>query len=193
MGIPAKQPEQRFNYENYQSWPVNERWELIDGIAYDMSPAPSMYHQRILMNLSGEVYIFLKDKPCKSFSAPFDVRFSEDYEDEKNITTIVQPDFSIICDTSKLDEKGCKGAPDFVAEILSPATAAKDMKQKRFLYEKYGVKEYWIFHPVNRVVEAFYLNDKGIYDAPVVYSQDEKVDVKLFPGLMLDLGIVFSF
>ena len=133
MAIPIKKTDGKYNYADYLLWPDDERWELIEGIPYSMSPAPSRIHQEILMEISGQIRDYLKEKPCKVYPAPLDVRFAETDEADDAITTVVQPDILVVCDE----------------EILSPATSSKDMKEKFFLYEKYGVKEYWMVEPLD--------------------------------------------
>ena len=152
MGIPVKKTDQKYTYGDYFTWPGDERWELIDGGVYDMSPACSRTHQDILGKLHLIFGNFFNDKV---YLAPFDVRLPKGNEADEGIDTVVQPDLSVICDTSKLDEKGCKGAPDLVVEIVSPGSAVHDMKVKRELYEQHGVKEYWIVLPLERIVEVY--------------------------------------
>lgn len=192
MAIPAKKDDIRYSYADYLTWSDNERWELIDGTAYSMAPAPTIDHQRILRKLTYIIENFLQDKSCELFFAPIDVRLSENDTNDINIHTVVQPDLIVVCDPSKLDNKGCKGAPDLVVEILSPSTAARDMKEKFFLYEKYGVKEYWLIHPENHVVEIFKLNDQGVYNRAEVYVNDEVVAIGLFPDIKVPLAQIFG-
>jgi Uma2 family endonuclease len=144
----AEKAEEHFTYGQYCQWDDGERWELIDGVPYNMSPAPVRRHQGILMRVSIVVGTFLADKPCQAYFAPFDVRlpdFSE--QDDSDVLTVVQPDLVVICDEKKLDDRGCRGAPDLVMEILSPSTSRKDIGVKFRLYERHGVREYWIIHP----------------------------------------------
>nr|MBF0223510.1 Uma2 family endonuclease [Desulfobulbaceae bacterium] len=148
----AKQVTAKYSYKNYCEW-NDGRWELIEGVEYDMTPAPSRLHQEISMILSAGFYEALKGTDCKVYSAPFDVRLADtpDKNDEA-IFTVVQPDISVICDQEKLDDRGCKGAPDLIVEILSLSTASKDMKVKRNIYEKCGVREYWLIHPEEKLI-----------------------------------------
>jgi Uma2 family endonuclease len=192
MSLPAVHYEERFTYADYLIWPDDERWELIDGVAYDMSPAPSTNHQRVSRQLLVQFANFLEQNACEVFQAPFDVRLPESDEADDEIENVVQPDISVICDPSKLDSKGCKGAPDLIIEILSPSTAKKDRHEKFLLYERHGVKEYWIVHQSEHLVEVFKLNDDGVYDKPDIYAGDDVVPVGLFPGLDVNLGIVFG-
>jgi len=161
MAIPLKKSDKKYTYKDYCSWPEDERWELIDGVAYNMSPAPTSRHQEI----SGELYFrikrFLKNK-CRIFSAPFDVFLPIfPIESEKTIDTVVQPDISVICDSSKIIEKGCMGAPDLIVEILSPSTSKRDLNEKFGLYERVGVKEYWVVDPGNKYIRIFHLISEG--------------------------------
>src|SRR4051812_31970222 len=109
-----------YTYADYLKFKFEERLELLKGRIMKMA-APNTSHQSISMKLSFSLYNFLQDKTCSVFHAPFDVRLpiqnrKKDYE----ITTVVQPDLCVVCDVSKVDEKGCCGAPDIIIEILSP-------------------------------------------------------------------------
>ena len=162
MGLRKEETDHKFTYREYCSWPDDERWELIDGVAYNMSPAPSSRHQRISGYIYTQLSIFLKKNPCEPFAAPFDVILPVfPIQDENEIDTIVQPDICVICDPSKIIEKGCLGAPDLIVEILSPSTSKKDLNEKFQLYEKHGVKEYWIVDPGNKYIQVFHLLIKG--------------------------------
>ncbi|MDQ1350751.1 MAG: hypothetical protein QG657_1053 [Acidobacteriota bacterium] len=185
---------ERFTYAHYMMWPDEERWELIDGIPYDMSPAPSRYHQEISMNLGFEISKFLKvkGKKCKVYAAPFDVRLPEGEQIDEEIMTVVQPDISVVCNPEKLDDKGCKGAPDFIAEITSLATIKKDMKDKLLLYEKHGVPEYWVIQPEDNIVMVYKLNEQKRYDRAKIFSKEDKIELKLKEGrIEIDLEKVF--
>ena len=154
MGLSVKKHARLYTYKDYVLWPDEERWELINGAAFNMSPAPSRFHQKISGTLFSKIHHYLEGKPCEVYHAPFDVRLPEGNEPEEDIITVVQPDIAIICDRSKLDDKGCKGSPDLVIEIVSPHTVSKDMKEKLALYEKHGVKEYWIIHKSMKFFKA---------------------------------------
>jgi Uma2 family endonuclease len=147
MGNPALAPDERFTYRHYRTWPDSERWELIDGRAWAMSPAPKRRHQKLSGRLFSKLFTFLEGKPCDVYEAPFDVLFPAGEETDDEVDTIVQPDIAVFCDKSKLTETGARGAPDLVAEVLSPSTSKKDMNEKFNLYEKRGVREYWILDP----------------------------------------------
>ncbi len=140
-----------YTYADYCAWSDDERWELIDGVAYAMSPGPTTLHQSILGELFAQIHNFLIGHSCKVIPAPFDVRLNADKDDN----TVVQPDISVVCDRSKLNEKGCKGAPDLVIEILSPASSSRDKVLKFNKYLEAGVREYWLVDPSDKTVMVF--------------------------------------
>jgi Uma2 family endonuclease len=180
-----------YTYGEYYSWPESERWELIEGIPYNMTPAPSIEHQRISGEFFRQVSNFLFDKDCEVFAAPFDVRLPEAGEGDDEIITVVQPDIAVICDPGKLDIRGCRGAPDFIIEILSQATAGKDQIQKVALYEKHGVKEYWLVHPGDRLLTVRLLDSAGRYGIPKIQEAKDLAALHTLPGLEIDLDAVF--
>lgn len=181
---------QKFTYKDYRIWPDDERWELIEGEAYNMTPAPNILHQSISMKLSSQFVLYSRNKECRVFAAPFDVLLGED---EENAESVVQPDLLIICDKEKLKSgKYCFGAPDLIIEILSPSTMKKDMREKYLLYQKYGVKEYWIVDPDSKDLGAYILQDNGKYEDPHIYKADEKVTPSIFPDLEIDLEMIFK-
>ncbi|MEW6608450.1 MAG: Uma2 family endonuclease [bacterium] len=190
MGLPAKKIEERWTYGDYLKWPNEERWELIDGIAYDMSPSPSRRHQEIVGSIFVQFHNYLKDKSCQVYVAPFDVRLPEADEAEEEIETVVQPDIVVVCETKKLDDRGCLGAPDIIIEILSPYTAKKDLITKYHLYERHQVKQYWIFDPITEEVVIFKLKENK-YVEPEEYKKEEKIQVDIFKGLEIDLSTIF--
>ena len=154
----------RYTYADYLTWLDDKRRELINGFVHLMTPAPRRRHQGISFIIGGYFFNYLKNKNCKAYTAPFDVRFPKKGEtaDEK-IYTVVQPDISVICDQNKLDDRGCIGAPDLIIEILSPSTAKKDMNDKFDLYQESGVKEYWIVNPNDENINVFFLDKNGKY------------------------------
>jgi len=191
MPIPAENG--KFTYKDYLNWPENERWELIYGEAWDMSPAPNRKHQKIAGKLFFQIEDYLKDKEFDVYIAPFDIRLPERKEDDdKETDTVVQPDILVVCDKSKLDDAGCKGAPDWVIEILSPSTAVKDLNNKYNLYEEKGVKEYWIVDPSNNYLTIYLLDISGKFFRSGVFSPDSKVQSTVLPNLTIDLNPVFS-
>jgi len=185
--VPGTSPlksDRPFTYKDYKAWPEGERWELINGEAYAMSPAPRRLHQSLLGGLFVQLDAYFSGKPCKPFIAPVDVFLPEGDESIDSIEHVVQPDAFVVCDKDKLIDEGILGAPDFVIEILSPSTAMKDQTQKRRLYEARGVREYWIVNP--ETLEVFMYTLKGdAYGLPSVADLREPAPVALFPGLAL--------
>lgn len=186
MTQPLQNSAPRFTYGDYRHWPDEERWELIEGEAYNMSPAPSRSHQDWVLALVRQIADFLEGKPCKVYVAPFDVRLPEkDDEPDDKVKSVVQPDISVICDPKKLDEAGCRGAPDWIIEVLSPGTARKDQIRKRNLYERHGVKEYWLAHPIDHILTRYLLED-GHYAAALIEETTGTTPVRTLPGLSID-------
>ncbi|MFW6029628.1 MAG: Uma2 family endonuclease, partial [Halanaerobiales bacterium] len=133
-----------YTYSDYLNWTDGKRYELINGQVYTMSAAPYRRHQSISGELFRQIANYLFDKKWDVYDAPFDVRLPEGEEDKDEILTVVQPDIVVVCDEDKLDKRGCRGAPDLIIEIISPSSAGRDRKDKRDLYEKHGVREYWL-------------------------------------------------
>lgn len=199
MALPQAQQQEKFTYADYLTWPDDERWEIIDGVAYPwngihaMSPGPGRSHQAVSIEIARQIGNHPKGKKCKIYSAPFDVRFTEVAGQSDNyVETVVQPDLLVVCDTSKLDERGCNGAPDLVVEILSTKTAGKDLKLKFNLYERQGVREYWVVHPVEQTLMVFKRGEDGKYGTTERYAGDDKVAVPLLGDLVIDLADVFE-
>jgi Uma2 family endonuclease len=188
--ISALDLKKTYTYADYLKWQFTERVELIKGKIFKMSPAPGRLHQKTTVKLISRIDRFLEGKKCEVYSAPFDVRFPKDSDDNKTYT-VVQPDLCIICDQSKLDDKGCLGAPDMIIEILSPKTAKNDIKDKFQLYEENGVSEYWIVSPENRVVDVFILKEDQKYHLIGKFADDDKVKVNIFDGLEINLTEIF--
>ena len=182
--------ERRYSYADYLQWHDDKRWELIDGVPYDMTPAPGVMHQRLSGGLFFQFYRFFCDRTCEVFAAPFDVRLPKTSRRHRDIFDVVQPDISVICDPEKLDDRGCIGAPDLVIEVISPGTASKDQVQKRALYERAGVREFWLVHPTDRLVYRYLLHN-GAYGKPDIYHARARVTTALFPDLTIDLADVF--
>jgi Uma2 family endonuclease len=178
-----------YTYDDYYSWLFTERVELIFGKVLPMT-APNRIHQKIAKYLYHFFFIFFKDKQCEFYPAPFDVRLPVGLKKGK-YTTVVQPDLSVFCDQEKLDQKGGKGAPDLVVEILSPGNSRRDMRDKFEVYEMAGVREYWIFHPVDTFVLPYVLNEAGKFvGLPAVHSPDI-LHSHIFPDLFFSLGEIF--
>jgi len=184
MGLP-KRDEERHTYGEYRRWPEATRYELIDGLAYAMAPAPSRRHQEALLELARQVANALAGQPCRPFIAPFDVRLPRAGEADDAVDTVVQPDLSVVRDPGKLDERGCRGAPDWVVEVLSPATAGHDHIVKREVYERAGVREYWLVHPVDRIVTIHRLQAER-FGVPEVRELTGRHAVGVLPQVEID-------
>ena len=185
----------RYTYADYVTWLDGQMRELIDGFIKTMSPAPRPAHARvntkILWNL--ESIVRMNKGTCEVFTAPFNVRFPKQGEtaDDK-IDTVIQPDICVVCDLSKLDYRGCCGAPDMIVEILSPSTTKKDITEKFVLYETSGVKEYWIVYPMDKVIHVFLLQENGKYSNCIEYEWEGKIPVHVFNDHLIDLGDIFE-
>ena len=185
----------RYTYADYLTWIDDKTRELIHGIIQKMSPAPRLVHARVSKKISLylDLYVMRNKDKCEVFTAPFDVRFPSRGEtaDDK-IDTVVQPDICVVCDSSKLDERGCCGAPDMIVEILSPSTTKKDVFDKFALYEESGVNEYWIVHPKDKAVTVFLLQENGKYNDGITYEWEGKVPVYTFNNYLIDLNDIFE-
>ena len=189
MPLPAKQ--ERFTFADVLVWDEDERIELIDGEAFMMA-TPSSRHQEISMELSRQLANFLEGKRCRVYPAPFGVRlFEQDGDSPENVDTIVEPDISVVCDRNKIDKHGCKGAPDMVIEILSPSSLRHDRLVKLNLYQRAGVREYWIVDPENRSVQVFTL-DGGALKIREDYGPQDVAKVNVLDGCFIELSKVFS-
>lgn len=190
MAVPQRKG-QLYTYADYLNWPGDEKWEIIYGEPHAMSPAPSTAHQAILGELFYQFRNYFKNRSCQVFVAPFDVRLPLENESDEDIKSVVQPDISIICDKSKIDSKGCKGAPDLIVEIVSSSTFRKDVKDKFSLYEKSGVKEYWLVYPNEKTVMVYTLGESGKYGRPGVYSEEDNINISIFQDLNIELKEIF--
>ncbi|PLS19764.1 Uma2 family endonuclease [Bacillus sp. M6-12] len=183
-----KTPESNkgYRYHDYEHW--EGRWELIHGVPYNMSPAPTTQHQHIVGEIHFALRSFLGKDKCQVFVAPFDIRLSES-DDYDNPDTVIQPDISVICHPNQLDKKGGKGAPDLVVEVLSPSTALKDRNQKFNLYEQHGVKEYWIIDPIHQTIEVYGQVDNHL-DKIDVFGCNDTLRSFHFKEFTLDLSTI---
>lgn len=191
MPLPVDRPGDRFTYRDYLTWPEDQRWELLEGEPRLMSPGPNRRHQELLVELMVAFHTYLRDKPCRVYPAPFDVRLAKAGEPDEAVDTVVQPDLIVVCDPAKLDDRGCRGAPDLVVEITSPSTASLDHIRKKALYERHGVREYWLVHPVDRIAMIYTLRPDSAYGAPAVYGPEDTLPVGIFDDFSLDLKQLF--
>ena len=184
-------PIRTYTYKDYLSYAEGERIEIIEGCIYNMSPAPSRIHQKIIMDISYKIrqYIENSNGPCEVYPAPFDVILKNDDDDVLNSKNIVQPDISVICDKNKLTDKGCTGSPDMIVEVVSAFNPRNDYIKKLNLYEQFKVKEYWIVNPIKKNIFVYTLTDNG-YDAPNSYTFQDKVKVNIYDNLEIDFNSI---
>nr|WP_302141164.1 Uma2 family endonuclease [uncultured Schaedlerella sp.] len=170
--------EENYTIEDIYALPEGERAELLDGRIYYMAP-PNTKHQRLVNYISTEINLYIRNNngSCEVFPAPFAVFLN------KNEANYVEPDISVICDTSKLDDKGCHGAPDWIIEIVSPSSKQMDYYKKLFKYRTAGVREYWVVDPDRSIVTVY--NFKA--DTMIEYPFGEGISVGIFEGFSVKI------
>jgi len=182
--------EKSYTYADYLQWTFKERVELIKGRIFKMSPAPNSLHQAIAMEISGQLWSFLRGKECRVYPAPFDVRLPIHSEKGDQTSTVVQPDISVVCDLTKIDAKGCTGAPDIVVEILSPSNNEKELRYKFDIYEQSAVKEYWVVFPTEKTVIIYTLRG-GLFEGSRPYTSGDIIKSAVLPGLSIEIASLF--
>ena len=180
-----------YTYADYLQWKIEERIELFKGRILKLS-APNRIHQHV----SGALYLvianYLKNKKCKVYSAPFDVRLPiHNRKKDNEVTTVVQPDICVICDETKLDDRGCCGAPDLVIEILSPGNSQKEVRLKFEIYEEAGVKEYWLVHPVEQTLIVYSLHENA-FAGGKMYAPGDMLNSTSIEGLSVNISEIFE-
>lgn len=172
--------EHHYTSEDYWNLPEGHRAELIDGQLYDMAP-PSRMHQKLISQFMLVLGQYIRDHhgTCEVYPAPFAVNLDAEDKDW------VEPDISVICDTSKLDDRGCNGAPDLVVEVVSPSSRRIDYSTKNALYSEAGVREYWIVDPEKERTTVYRYEDDA---APIVYPFADNIPVGIFPGLAINVA-----
>lgn len=186
MDLMRQRDMQHHTYADYLVWSANSGNELIDGVAYVREPpAPSRLHQEVVVELCRQITNSLEGKRERAYVAPFDVRLPKGDSADDQIDTVVQPDILIVCDLQKLDDRGMRGAPDWVGEVLSPSTASYDRVTKLPAYERAGVPEVWLVDPIDRTVAIYRLED-GHYTRPVVLALQGRTDIRAVPGINID-------
>ena len=186
----------QYTYADYLTWMDDKMRELLNGFVRLMSPAPRLNHAVVSSKIVGPIinYIERKDGDCQVFYAPFDVRFPKNPNETEDhqIYTVVQPDICVVCDLSKLDERGCLGAPDLVIEIQSLSSKRYDLNEKFNIYQAGGVKEYWVVSPLEKGINVFILQEDGKYDSGTVYEGNTEVPVQTLPGLSINTEKLFK-
>jgi len=180
----AKPHQARYTVADYMSWPDDQRWELIAGEIYDMSPAPTVKHQSIVGDFYNQLKQQLKGKSCVPYVAPLDVVLSDN--------DVVQPDVLVVCNPAKITEENIQGAPDLVVEVLSPGTALKDMREKKALYERSGVREYVVIDPLEEYVQRFCLQNDGHYGSCEIFGPHEVLPLLSLPEIEIQLWEIFD-
>ena len=179
-------------YADYLTWSGTYGDELINGAAYVREPpAPSPSHQGIIVELCRQAANALEGKPCRVYVAPFDVRLPKSTEADDQVDTVVQPDVLIVSDLKKLDARGMRGAPDWVAEVLSPSTARHDQTVKLSAYERAGVREVWLIDPIDRTL-AIYQLAAGYYGRATILELKGQTPLTAVPGVTIDWARVLA-
>lgn len=190
MALPAE--KRRYTFADALEWEEGEQAEIIDGEVLLFS-TPSSRHQDISVELTRQFANYLEGKQCKVYHAPFGVRlFEQDGDTPEDVDTVVQPDLSVVCDRGKIDKYGCKGAPDMVLEILSPSTQRHDRLVKLNLYQRAGVREYWIVNPEDQTVQVMLLDKSGVLQLHEVYGREDVAKVNVLEGCFIELSKVFA-
>jgi Uma2 family endonuclease len=173
-------------YGDYLKWSRPYGDEIVDGVAYVREPpAPSMLHQELVLQLAKQLSIALEGTLGRVCIAPLDIRLPKSSEGDDSVETVVQPDVFVVCDRSKTDERGVRGAPDWLAEVLSPGTATYDERVKVPCYERAGVREVWLVNPIDRTL-ALYRLEGGRYGEPICQELRGQTQLEAVPGLRID-------
>jgi Uma2 family endonuclease len=181
-----KRDSRYHTYADYLLWSNTYGDELIDGTAYVREPpSPARSHQLIVGELHHQVATALENKPWQVYVAPFDVRLPKSKEEDDQVDTVVQPDVLIVCDLEKLDERGVRGAPDWLAEVISPGTAKHDRLVKVPAYERAGVREVWLVDPNERTLAVYRLQDSR-YGRPTLLELKGRTQLTAVPGVTID-------
>jgi Uma2 family endonuclease len=190
--VEEPDPSYTYTYTDYLQWKFLERLELFRGKIYRMG-APTTLHQVVTGNLYGEIRNFLKGKSCQVFVAPYDVRLPvKNRRRDDEIDTVVQPDVCIVCDPSKIDDRGVCGAPDLVIEVLSPGNSQKEVRYKYELYEEAGVREYWVVNPAEQNLIVFLLTEEGKFGNARMYANGDKLVMSVLPGHSINVTEIFT-
>ncbi|MCM1540636.1 MAG: Uma2 family endonuclease [Blautia sp.] len=172
--------KKEYTIDDIYALPDGQRAELIDGQLYDMAP-PMRLHQKLVTELVAVIhqYIHSHKGNCEVYAAPFAVFLNEDNRN------YVEPDISVICDTGKLNDKGCSGAPDWILEIVSPSTQQMDYGIKLFKYRTAGIREYWIVNPMKETVTVYDFEQEK---ATRQYSFDDSIPVCIYKDLSVNIA-----
>ena len=179
-------------YADYLTWSRDYGDELINGTAYVREPpSPGLSHQRMVGEIYRQAANALKGRPYQVCVAPSDVRLPKSTEHDDQVDTVVQPDVFIVCDRQKLDERGTRGAPDWVVEVLSPSTARHDQFVKVPAYERAGVREVWLVHPIDCTLTIYRL-ETGRYGSGTCLELKGQTPLTAVPGVTIDWDEVLA-
>lgn len=182
-----------YSYNDYLNWTFEERVELIRGKVFNLSSSPSTMHQLILGEIFVQISNHLRHTVTKVFPSPFDVRLNSTKEtDYCKIFNVVQPDVCVVCDSTKIDAKGCIGAPDLIIEVLSPGNTDKEMKEKFEIYEENGVKEYWLVEPDHHIVLVYKLSHEGKFIGLKPFTESEILTSDVVEGFEVLVKDIFD-
>jgi len=188
MGVDNNIDEkQRYTYADYLEWEGSERYQLINGEAFQMA-TPSVAHQALLVELTLQFGIWLRGKPCQVFAAPLDVRLF--HEEDNSDDTVLQPDLLVVCDKGKLGKGSVNGPPDLVVEIVSPSNTHSELFHKFQYYLEARVREYWVIDPETKKVQV-HVYDNGHYIS-TAYKDNARIPVTILPGLEIPLGDLWA-
>ena len=186
-------PNGTYTYADYLTWKFDEFVELIKGKLLRPMAGSSTQHQELSQRLEYCIQTFVRPGPCRMFHAPYDVRLTRSTGNgDAQIQTVVQPDICVVCDPTKIDKRGCLGAPDWIIEILSPGNAGHDTKTKFDLYEENGVREYWIVYPGIQSVVVYVLDAQDEYQLTAEYAAPGPMPVATLPGLAVEWADIFD-
>ena len=184
MGTTPQKSDIKFTYYDYTQLPEDKRYELIEGDFY-MTPSATTRHQTVSSKLQFRLTQYVEGKNFGLvLAAPLDVVFSDE--------DVVQPDIIFISQDRKgiIKPENIRGAPDLVIEILSPATAARDLGVKKRLYAKHAVLEYWVVNPEDQTIEVMSWTEKG-FKTEQVYPKSSALRSKILPDFTLPVGQIF--
>lgn len=181
----ALRDQHKYSYGDYRTWPENQRYELVDGAAFLMAPAPSLDHQTIAFEVGRQLANALENHPCRVLLAPLDVLLPLAGEADDAVTTVVQPDVLVVCDPAKLSSRGVRGAPDWVMDVVSPASSSHDQIIKLAAYERAGVREYWVVHPNDRLLNLYLHDGQGFVRSQITELRGE-TPVSSLGGIRVD-------
>jgi Uma2 family endonuclease len=181
-----KRDTHHHTYADYLTWSREYGDELINGTAYVREPpSPTRLHQEIVAELSYQLTRALEGKPCRVYVAPFDIRLPKSTEEDDQVDTVVQPDVFIVSELQKLDARGMRGAPDWLAEVLSPSTSRHDKIVKIPVYERAGVREVWLVNPMDRTLSVYRLA-AGRYGRPTLLELKGQTQLTALLGVTID-------